>query len=418
MRLTRFRAALLAVLLLAGCQTTPPPAPPSAPAAPPAPHHPPPQPSPPPEAAQPAVPPHPVLEGAGWEALPGWSEDDPAQAWDAFLTGCGALRGKPEWQRVCDAATALTDRTPEVLRAFFERNFRPWHVYNPDGSDTGTITGYYEPLLHGSRTPGPRYRYPVYGVPDDLLIVDLGELYPELKSMRLRGRLDGRRVVPYYSRAQIEDGKAPTAGKEILWVDDAVELFFLEIQGSGRVAMDDGSTARVGYADQNGQPYRSIGKLLVNRGELPLAKASMQGIRAWAQRNPDKLREILDYNTSYVFFREMPADAPGPLGSLGVALTAQRSLAVDARFLPLGAPVYLDTTWPNTKKPLRRLMMAQDTGGAIRGAVRADFFWGFGEEATTQAGRMNQRGTMWVLLPADYPPAALPVPPAPAPNKP
>lgn len=413
MRIPRSRAALLALLLLAGCQTTPPP-PPAQPA-PPTPHQPPPQPSAPPEAAQPAAPPHPVLEAAAWEALPGWDQDDPAQAWDAFLTGCGSLRAKPEWQRVCDAGAAVSNRAPEALRSFFEQNFRPWHVYNPDGSDTGTITGYYEPLLHGSRTPGSRYRYPLYGVPDDLLIVDLGELYPELKSMRLRGRLDGRRVVPYYSRAQIEDGQAPTAGKEILWVDDPVELFFLEIQGSGRVAMDDGGTVRVGYADQNGQPYHSIGKLLVTRGELPLAKASMQGIRAWAQRNPDKLREILDYNTSYVFFREMPADAPGPLGSLGVALTAQRSVAVDARFLPLGAPVYLDTTWPNTKKPLQRLMMAQDTGGAIRGAVRADFFWGFGEEATTQAGRMNQRGSMWVLLPVDYPPASLPVPPAPKP---
>jgi membrane-bound lytic murein transglycosylase A len=173
------------------------------------------------------------------------------------------------------------------------------------------------------------------------------------------------------------------------------------------VKLDTGATIALGYAEQNGYPYRSIGRLLVERGDLPLEKASMQGIKAWAKQNPDKLRELLDYNASYVFFREMPPNLPGPLGALGVTLTARRSIAVDARYIPLGAPVFLATTMPNSRQPLNRLMLAQDTGGAIRGAVRADFFWGFGDEATVYAGRMRQSGKMWVLLPNGYPlPAA------------
>jgi membrane-bound lytic murein transglycosylase A len=192
-------------------------------------------------------------------------------------------------------------------------------------------------------------------------------------------------------------------GKEIAWVDDAIDLFFLQIQGSGRVQLDSGGTIRIGYADQNGHPYRSIGRWLAERGELPLEKASMQGIKAWARQNHGRLAELLNYNASYVFFRQLPVDLPGPLGALGAPLTARRSVAVDPRFVPLGAPVYLATTWPNTTQPLNRLMLAQDTGGAIRGAVRADFFWGFGAEAAREAGRMKQSLRMWVLLPNSYP---------------
>ncbi len=223
--------------------------------------------------------------------------------------------------------------------------------------------------------------------------------------MRLRGRLDAdtRRVVPYYDRGQIENGAAPLASKEIVWVDDPIDLFFMQIQGSGRVQLDTGETIRLGYANQNGYPYRSIGRQLVDRGELPLEKASMDGIKQWAKHNPDKLRELLDYNASYVFFREMPVNAAGgPIGALGVPLTASRSLAVDASIVPLGAPVFLATTWPNSDKLLKQLMLAQDTGGAIRGGVRADFFWGFGGQAALHAGSMRQSGKMWVLLPNGY----------------
>ena len=183
---------------------------------------------------------------------------------------------------------------------------------------------------------------------------------------------------------------------------DPIELFFLQVQGSGRVELPDGRRVRVGYAEQNGHPYQSIGRWLVEKGELKLEQASMQGIQAWARANPKRLNELLNANPSFVFFRELPDSGGGPLGALGVPLTAGRSIAVDPRAIPLGAPVFLSTTQPLSEQPLQRLVMAQDTGGAIKGAVRADFFWGFGAEAGAQAGRMRQKGEMWALLPNAY----------------
>ncbi len=301
-------------------------------------------------------------------------------------------------------ADTIRGQDSATLRQFFESRFVPHQVLNSDGSGDGLITGYYEPLLKGSRKQSKRYRFPLYTTPDELLVVDLSEVYPELKNMRLRGRLQGRKVVPYYSRSEIERNPAPLQGKELLWVDDAIDLFFLQIQGSGRVALENGEIVRIGYSEQNGHPYKSVGRLLVERGELPLEKASMQGIKAWGQKNPVRLNELLYQNSSFVFFRELPAGVPGPLGSLGVPLTAGRSLAIDPRAVPQGAPVFLATTWPNTDKRLQRLMVAQDTGGAIKGSVRADFFWGFGPEAGNQAGKMRQSGKMWVLMPAGYVP--------------
>ena len=343
-----------------------------------------------------------MFRPAGWHELPGWSEDNVAEAWGAFTSGCSTLGLRDPWREVCAAAARLPNPSTEAARRFFEAQFTPYRV-SGDSADEGLITGYYEPLLRGSRKPTSRYRYPLYGVPDDLVVVDLGEQYPELKNMRLRGRLEGRRLVPYYDRAQIEGGQGALRGREIAWVDDAVELFFLHIQGSGRILLDGGDTLRVGYADQNGYPYRSIGRLLVERGELSLEQASMQSIVAWARRNPGKVNALLNSNGSYVFFRELPASSLGPPGSLGVPLTARRSLAVDQRYIPLGAPVFIATTWPNSTRPLHRLMLAQDTGSAIRGAVRADFFWGHGEAAAREAGRMKQRLSMWMLWPKGQP---------------
>jgi membrane-bound lytic murein transglycosylase A len=291
----------------------------------------------------------------------------------------------------------------DAVRAFFQDFFLPWQSLQPDGSQDGLVTGYYEPLLRGSRTPSYKYRYPLYAAPDDLLVVDLSAIYPELKSLRLRGRLQGNRVVPYWTREEIENGFAPVHGKELAWVDDPVELFFLQVQGSGRIQLDNGNIMRVGYADQNGYPYRSIGRWLVENGELTLDKASMQGIKEWGRRHPDRLPALLNANPSYVFFRELPNHASGPMGSLGVPLTPERSIAVDPRVIPMGAPVWLATTWPNSGQPMNRLVMAQDTGSAIQGNVRADYFWGFGEEAGKLAGAMKQKGRMWVLLPKDYP---------------
>ena len=388
------------LLALGGCETlaptqpavSPPPAPTPAPAPAPAP------------SVKPAPPPAGVeWRQATWTDLPGWGRENPALAWDAFHASCDALKDQEVWRNVCTVGLQINKPDRDTARRFFELYFTPYQLVNPDSGDEGLVTGYYEPLLHGSRKPSARYRYPLYGVPDDLLVIDFAGLHPELKGMRLRGRLEGRRVVPYYDRAEIENGKAAVRGKEIAWVDDAIDLFFLQIQGSGRIDLDTGETLRVGYADQNGYPYSSIGRWLVERGELPLEKASMQGIKAWARQNPDKLNELLNHNASYVFFRELPAGLSGPLGALGVPLTAQRSVAVDPRSVPLGAPVFLATTWPNSNRPLNRLMLAQDTGGAIRGAVRADFFWGFGTEAAREAGRMKQPLRMWVLLPNGFP---------------
>jgi membrane-bound lytic murein transglycosylase A len=239
----------------------------------------------------------------------------------------------------------------------------------------------------------------------------LGEIFPELKSERVRGRLDGKRVVPYWSRAEIEAGRARLSGRELVWVDDPVEAFFVHVQGSARVELSDRSTVRIGYADQNGHRYRSIGRVLIERGELALEKASMQGIKTWGRHHPDKLPSLLDENPSYVFFREIAADPDngidGPIGALGVPLAAGRAIAVDPRFLPLGAPLFLATTDPLSNAHLQRLVLAQDTGGAIRGALRADFFWGLGDDAGRNAGRMNQTGRMWLLWPKDAAPPSV-----------
>ena len=334
-----------------------------------------------------------------WEMLPDWQGLNIAPAWPAFMQSCNALKARPHWQEICARAQQIAPGDSAAQHAFFEEWFVPYQVYNADGSDHGMITGYYEPLLQGSRVRTARFRYPLYGVPDDLLLIDLGDAYPELKGKRLRGRLEGRRVVPYYNRAQIDAGTPSLKGRALFWVDNAVDLFFLQIQGSGRIALPDGSTVKVGYADQNGLPYSSIGAKLVAMGAFKLEEASMQRIRDWAEQNPTKVAALLEQDASYVFFRELPDRLNAPLGALGVPLTGEYSLAVDPHTIPLGVPVFLSTTQPDSSVPLNRLMLAQDTGGAIRGAVRADFFWGFGDGAATQAGRMKQQGKLWVLFP-------------------
>ncbi|MDX8385381.1 MAG: MltA domain-containing protein [Gallionella sp.] len=343
-----------------------------------------------------------------WEMLPDWQTQDLQPAWAAFSQSCTALKSKPDWQPVCDRANELGQPDNDALRNFFEEGFTPYQVFNPDGTTEGLITGYYEPKLYGSRITTERFRYPVYGVPDDLLTIELSELYPKLKGMRLRGRVEENRIVPYYDRGDIDSGSTPLKGSELFWVDNEIELFFLQIQGSGRIELPDGSLVKIGYANQNGHPYASIGRKLVNMGALTLEEASMQSIKQWGKDNPHLLPDLLAHNPSYVFFRELPTNLSAPLGALGVPLTGEYSMAVDRRTIPLGSPVFLSTTYPNTDKPLNRLMLAQDTGGAIRGAVRGDFFWGFGEQAGAQAGRMKQSGQMWVLFPKEAEPELFP----------
>ncbi len=400
-------AAGALLVLAAGCATKP--APPSVAAAPEAlvcpPVEKPACPTP------PAIAPPPVerrgrLVASSWADMPEWKREPLGPALGAFLRSCDVLERQDAWKPACAAARAVAGAEEAAIASFFELHFDPHQVVNGDDSATGMVTGYYEPLLRGSRAPTGAYRYPLYAPPPDLLVIDLASLHPDLKHRRLRGRLEGNRVVPYLSRAEIDNHPPPLKGREIAWVDDAVDAFFLHIQGSGQVQLEGGERIRIGYADQNGHPFRSLGALLIRQGELPPEKASMQGIKDWARRNPRKVQEFMNANPSYVFFRELPRELPGPIGSLGVPLTPERSIAVDPRVIPMGAPVYLATTRPNTAEPLNRLMVAQDTGGAIAGAVRVDFFWGFGDAAGQQAGKMRQAGRMWVLLPKAMGPPA------------
>jgi membrane-bound lytic murein transglycosylase A len=343
-----------------------------------------------------------------WAKLPGWRADDALAAWPALVNSCSVIHARPEWQAFCGSVVAASPGDAEFVRGFFEQHLQPHRISRVTGrkrETTGLVTGYYEPLLMGSREKTERFTTPLYKRPDDLLVVDLASIFPELKGKRVRGRIEGNKVVPYYSRAASREA-AGLAGHKIVWIDNPIDAFLLEIQGSGRVQLTTGETIRLQYEDQNGHPYRSIGKYLVDQGVMPLEQVNMPAIRAWLTANPQRLREVLDSNPSMVFFREAPLDdaSTGPKGSLGVPLTAGRSIAVDAKFLPLGAPMFLATTTPDTGAPLQRLVMAQDTGGAIAGPVRADLFFGFGGAAGDLAGRMKNDGQMWLLWPKGAPP--------------
>lgn len=378
------RAALAGAILLAGCATTPSTCPPSPPPA-----------------------PHTVYEPVSWSELPGWNRDEMKDAWPAFVQSCTAAGRRKRWQAVCDAARNADPATSQQVRAFFERYFQPFAVAKQAGSQAdavGLITGYFEPVLDGTRTPSQQFNTPLYAPPPDLLTVDLGSEYPELKGKPIRARLEGHRVVPYYSRADLDRDPA-LKDDAIVWVNDALSAFLLEVQGSGRVQLSTGETIRLHYADQNGFPYRSIGRYLVDHGELERGEATVPAIRQWALAHPDRVPELLDADPSVVFFREEPLGNPalGPKGALGVPLTPDRSVAVDPSAIPLGAPVFLATTFPDSNAALDRLVFAQDTGGAIRGSVRADYFWGIGEQAGSQAGEMRQPGRMWLIWPKGEP---------------
>jgi membrane-bound lytic murein transglycosylase A len=337
-----------------------------------------------------------------WSSLQNWEADDQGAAWQGFLKSCEKLR-QWQWQEVCDLARQSGDLNDAEARAFFELYFEVRPVYAEGGETRGLITGYYEPMLKGSWERTGEFQYPIYGVPEDLLVVDLGAVYPQLKGLRLRGKLDGNKVIPYYDRAQLDDNQNLLHGREILWVNSPVDLFFLHVQGSGLVELPDGSITAVGYADQNGHPYQSIGRVLVQMGELQKEDVTLFTIRDWLKAHPSRASEVFDKNPSYVFFELKDAETVGPTGALNVALTPRRSIAVDRNVIPLGAPVWLQTTLPDDEQsPLDRLMLAQDTGGAIKGHVRADVFWGRGDEAERMAGLMKQQGELFVLLPKGF----------------
>lgn len=322
------------------------------------------------------------LTPVAWQQVPGWQDDSLIGATAALRQNCARLARQPSWQRACAAAERLDELDIGSARAFFETYFTPFQFTNSDGTLDGLVTGYYEPLLHGSRVRRGPYQTALYRWPSG---------YRAGAALPARAQLE---------RAGILNGN------ELVWVDDPIEAFFLQVQGSGRVLLDDGSVMRVGYGGTNNQPYRSIGKWLLDRGELTPAQATMQGIKAWAKANPARVDALLDTNPRFVFFREMPSkeDVPrggsdGPVGALGVPLTPERSIAVDPSSIPLGTPVFLQTTRPLTNTPMNRLVFAQDTGTAIKGGVRADYFWGLGDDAGDQAGRMKQIGRMWLLFP-------------------
>ncbi|MGH7336147.1 MAG: murein transglycosylase A, partial [Myxococcota bacterium] len=295
-----------------------------------------------------------------------------------------------------------------------ERELAPWAVANRDRRE-GLLTGYYEPELAGSRKRTARFRHPLYRDPRDRQVVDLGEFKKDLAGRKITGMVRGGRFRPYWDRAEIVRGALAGRSLELLFVDDPVALFFLQIQGSGRVTLPDGEFLRVGYDGQNGHDYTAVGRILIERGELEKEAVSLQSIRAWLAAHPERAEELLNRNRSFVFFRLLGGGAPE--GASGVELTPGRSLAVDDGFLPYGVPLFLDATTPaipelgRAEAPLRRLVVAQDTGGAIVGPVRGDLFFGPGREAEELAGRMKQPLRYWVLLPksaADVRRAAVP----------
>ena len=342
-----------------------------------------------------------VGEPVEWSALPGWQQDNHSEAWPALLSGCQKLPARDQrWSELCAAAAVIEAPDDRQARQFFESWFVPHQVFGLEGERSGLITGYYEPRLYGSLQPDERFRYPLYQRPDDLLTVDLTDLYPQLKGKRVRGRLEGNRVVPYYNRSQIDGDSTLLSGQELLWVDDPFALFFLHIQGSGQVELSDGRIVGVGYADQNGHPYRSIGAELIRMQQLEREQVNLFSIRQWLETHPQQAIDLLNRNASYVFFNLREDHQQSAVGSLNVPLTPQRSIAVDRSIIPLGTPVWLDTELPDGDgSRYRRLVLAQDTGGAIRGPVRADLFWGRGERAERMAGLMKQPGSLHVLLP-------------------
>jgi membrane-bound lytic murein transglycosylase A len=357
--------------------------------------------APPPAAGQPSAPDRLVLEPVGFSALPDWGTDRLAEVVPALTRSCQRVLSLPtdravgesgiggvagDWSGPCGALGRADPKAPGALQAYFESWFEPYRV-TAGGRADGLFTGYYEAELKAAKRPGARFRYPIHGKPKDLVFNDAG---------REVGRWFDGRLIPYYTRREIEAGVAKGQAPELLWAEDPVDLFIMQIQGSGRATLDDGTVVRLGYAAHNGHTFVGIGRILQDRGVIGPSDMSMQAIRTWLRANPQQARNLMWENPRYIFFRIVQGE--GPIGAQGVPLTAGRSLAVDPRYVPLGVPLWLDTVEPSGR-PLRRMMVAQDTGGAIKGPIRGDFYWGTGEPALEQAGRMRSRGSYYVLLP-------------------
>ncbi|MEE8352646.1 MAG: MltA domain-containing protein [Rhodospirillales bacterium] len=352
------------------------------------------------------------LDAVNISELPGWVGDRQSYALVAFLRSCDKLEKLPpdrvlgpkmvptrvaDWLRACTTGRLIHPGNEAEARYFFESRFTPYRATS-NNFRKGLFTGYYEPELHGSWQPDQTFRYPLYGRPKDLISINLEKFGDEYKGRTISGRLHKGAFVPFPTRAEIEAGALKGRGLELLWVDSAIDAFFMHVQGSGRIVMPDGSVIRAGFAGRNGQRYTPIGRELVARGILSDKKVSMQSIAQWIAAYPVAGQELMERNRSYIFFRLQDGD--GPIGAQGVALTAGRSLAIDRKYIPFGVPIWLNTTEPgDSRKPFRRLLIAQDTGSAIKGPVRGDVFFGFGKAAGDNAGRMKEKGTYFLFLP-------------------
>lgn len=336
---------------------------------------------------------------ADWKDLPSVSDTDLVAGFQAWRSACERLKRDPVWAASCQAAVQVPAEAAQI-RGFLQQNLQVYGMRSAQNNANGLITGYYEPVYPGSLAQTDVANVPVYGVPQDMVVVALDSIYPELKGKRLRGRVEGRVLKPYDTAEVINrDGvDAPV----LAWLTDPMDLQFLQIQGSGRIQLEDGRQLRLGYADQNGHPYRPIGRWLVTQGQLKKEEVTMGSIHAWAQANPSRVPELLASNPSYVFFSARPDSNEGPRGSLNVPLTAGYSVAIDRKVIPLGSLLWLSTTQPDGS-PVVRPVAAQDTGGAITGEVRADLFWGTGPQAGELAGNMKQQGQIWLLWPKGMP---------------
>lgn len=343
------------------------------------------------------------------QQLPGWGQPQVSDVREAFAKSCEIFEKKKpdallkpqqpmfgtygQWQDLCAVAVISPDMTQ-----FFEENFDAYEIIA--GSGNSLFTGYYEASLRGSPQKGERYTTPLYGLPKNYYTAKLDDFFPnspEFHGKQLVGRVVGNKFVPQFNRADIDKGSLEKDAEALLWVDDEVDAFFLQIQGSGRVVLPDDKVQHIGYAGANGHPYVAIGKYLIEKGDLTKDEMSMQRLRAWLKEHPERQREVLEQNPSYVFFTRKD---DGPYGAQGVVLTPNRSLAVDAKFTPYGLPVFLDTTVTASQAvPMQQMMVAQDTGGAIRGPVRGDIFFGYGAEAENLAGFQNAPGRLYVLVP-------------------
>ena len=339
------------------------------------------------------------LAPVSFSALPDWALDRHSDAVTAFQKSCAALEKKDpdfsfslvqagtvsDWYAPCTAAQNVA--SDEEARSFFETYFTPYVVKN---AADGLFTGYYEAQLNGAWARGGKYQTPLWMRPDDMLTIDLGEFRDSWAGQKITGKISGTKFIPYDDRAKIAAGSLNGRAKPVVWVDDPIGAFFLEIQGSGQIRFEDGSVARIGYGAQNGHGYTPVGRVLADRGEIE-KPVTMEKIRSWFAANPDRAQEVMNQNPSVVFFKKSEKD--GAVGAQGVTLTPMRSLAVDPKYVPLGTPLWLATN------EHRRLVVAQDTGGAIKGAVRGDLFWGAGREAEAGAGPMQNTGTYYLLLP-------------------